>query len=138
MASWKDVAGLALALPETSESTSYGSVSWKVKDKGFVWERPLRKSDLKSMGDETPFDRSLLVEGPILAASVDGLAEKEAVLAAYPDFCFTIPHFDNYPAVLLLLDRVDVARLRELVLDAWLARAPKRLVGEYLADHPRS
>jgi hypothetical protein len=130
MVTWDDVARLAMALPETAESTSYGNTAWKVRNKGFVWERPLGKADRKALGDAAP------PEGPILAAYVDGLDEKEAVLAAHPDCCFTIPHFRGFPAVLILLDRIEVDLLAELVVDAWLTRAPKSLVTSYLADHP--
>ena len=42
MASWDDVRRIALDLPETDEGTSHGNRSWRVKEKGFVWERPLR------------------------------------------------------------------------------------------------
>lgn len=127
MATWDDVARLALALPETAESTSYGNVAWKVKGKAFVWERPMSKADVKAWGSEP------LPEGPILGAYVDDLGEKEAVLAADPDALFTIPHFDSFPAVLVLLDRVERPRLQEIILDAWLARAPQSLVREFLA-----
>ena len=102
MATWDDVARLALALPETAESTSYGNIAWKVKGKAFVWERPLGKSDLKALGEDAP------PEGPILGAYVEDLGEKEAVLAADPDTLFTIRHFDGFPAVLVLLDRVSL------------------------------
>ena len=128
MATWDDVARLALALPETAESTSYGNVAWKVKGKLFIWERPLGKSDLKALGDDAP------PEGPILGAYVEDLGEKEAVLAADPGALFTIPHFKDFPAVLVLLDLVSVPRLEEVVVEAWLARAPARLVRDYLAE----
>ena len=128
MATWDDVARLALALPETAESTSYGNVAWKVKGKLFIWERPLGKSDLKALGDDAP------PEGPILGAYVEDLGEKEAVLAADPRALFTIPHFKDFPAVLVLLDLVSVPRLEEVVVEAWLARAPARLVRDYLAE----
>lgn len=127
MANWKDVARLALALPATEESTSYGHTAWKVADKGFVWERPFSKADLKRLGDDVP-------EGPILAAYVDDLAEKEAVLAAHPGVMFTIEHFNGFPAVLVRLDEIDTDTLEETITDAWLARAPKKLVTEFLAD----
>jgi hypothetical protein len=130
VADWDDVARLALAMPEVVESTSYGNVAWKVKDRGFVWERPLGKSDLAALGDDAPPD------GPVLAAYVDGLDEKEAVLAANPGCCFTIAHFNGFPAVLILLDRIEVGLLQELITDAWLTRAPKKLVADYLAEHP--
>jgi hypothetical protein len=125
---WDDVARLALSLPETEESTSYGNVAWKVRGKGFVWERPLGKSDLKALGDNAP------LPGPILGAYVDDLGEKEALLAEGNDALFTIPHFDGFPAVLVLLDRIDLDRLEEIIVEAWLVRAPKRLAREYLAS----
>ena len=49
MATWDDVRRLALALPQTSEKTSWGSAMWTVAGKGFVWERPLRKADLAEL-----------------------------------------------------------------------------------------
>ncbi len=126
MPSWDDVAAMALALPDTEESTSYGNTAWKVRGKSFVWERPFSKADLKRLGGTGP-------EGPILAAYVDDLAEKAAVIAANPDTMFTIEHFNGFPAVLILLDPVGAETLAAAIIDAWLARAPKALVEEYLA-----
>jgi hypothetical protein len=45
---------------------------------------------------------------------------------------FTTPHFNGYPAILVRLDRISDADLKELVVEAWLARAPKRLAAAYL------
>jgi hypothetical protein len=126
VATWDDVARLALALPETGESTSYGQRAWKVKDKTFVWERPLRRSDHEALGDAAP-------DGPILGARVEHLVAKDALLADDPDVFFTTPHFDGFPAVLVRLERISVEDLDEVVTEAWLARAPKRLVKTYLA-----
>jgi hypothetical protein len=121
MATWDDVRRLVLALPETAEKASYGGApSWTVKDKGFVWDRPLRPADREALGDAAP-------DGPVLGARVPDLGAKDALLAAQPDVYFTTPHFDGYPAVLVRLDRIDVDELEELVTEAWLARAPKRL-----------
>ena len=127
MATWDDVRRIALALPETSEGSSYGNTAWKVRDKGFVWERPLRQSDLRALGDAAP-------DGPILAAYVEHLVAKEAVLADDPKVFFTTPHFDGFPAVLVRLDEISVEALDEVIVEAWLARAPKRLAKEYLAS----
>jgi hypothetical protein len=46
--------------------------------------------------------------------------------------------FDGYLAVLIRLDRIPVPELAEVVTEAWLTRAPKRLAAQLLADHPRS
>ena len=125
MATWDDVRRIALELPETSERTSRGLRQWRVKDKLFVWERPLRRSDLQALGDEAP-------DGPILGARVEHLVAKEALLANDEGVFFTTPHFDGYPAILVLLDPIDVDDLDEVIVEAWLARAPKRLAKAYL------
>lgn len=135
MVTFDDVARLALALPETEETTSYGNVSWavrsggKAKSRGFVWERPLSRKDRRLLTEageiEVPPDEV------ILAARVEDLGEKAAVLAEHVGVVFTTPHFDGYPAVLARLDRVDEPLLTELITSAWLAVAPKRLVDEF-------
>jgi hypothetical protein len=128
MASWDDVRRLALELPETDEHGSYeGALAWRVKEKGFVWERPLRKSDLAALGDAAP-------DGPILCARVPDEGAKQALIADDPSVYFTTPHFNGFPAVLVRLDRIGTAELEELVVEAWLARAPKRLAKEYQAS----
>ena len=45
---------------------------------------------------------------------------------------FTIPHFDGYPAILVRLDAIGRTALDELLTEAWLARAPKRLAKRWL------
>src|SRR3954447_21084174 len=125
MASWDDVAGIALALPGTSERVSRGNRHWVVRDKLFVWERPLRRSDLEALGDDAP-------AGPILGARVEHLVAKEALLADPTGVFFTTPHFDGYPAILIELDRIAVPELEEVVIEAWLCRAPKRVAQAYL------
>ena len=125
MASWDDVRRIALALPETSERVSRNLCQWQVKDKGFVWERPLRRADLEALGDDAP-------DGPILGARVEHLVAKEALLADDPAVYFTTPHFDGYPAILVRLDRIGLEDLREVIVEAWLARAPKRLAKSYI------
>jgi hypothetical protein len=127
MATWDDVSRIALALPETTERER--DHSWRVRDKGFAWERPLRKADLAALGDAAP-------EGPILGVRVADVGVKAALLAEAPDVYFTTPHFDGYPAVLVRLPAVGVADLVELLEEAWLVMAPKRLAQAYLAEHP--
>ncbi|WP_454853582.1 MmcQ/YjbR family DNA-binding protein [Promicromonospora soli] len=125
MATFDEVARLALSLPETAEGTGHRGRSWAVAGKGFVWERPFSKADLKRFGDEP------VPAGPIIGVTVENLEEKEAVLAeARPGF-FTIPHFNGFPAVLIQLDVVDDADLREAVVDAWLAKAPPALAEQH-------
>jgi hypothetical protein len=128
MATWDDVRRIALALPETTErGTHDGLPAWRVRDKLFVWERPLRRADLDALGDAAP-------DGPVLGARVPDEGVKEALVADDPRLYFTTPHFDGYPAVLVRLDRIGVEELTELVTEAWLARAPKRLAAAFRAD----
>jgi hypothetical protein len=125
MATWDDVRRIALALPETTEGVSRDHAFWRVKDKGFVWERPLRRSDLEALGAGAP-------DGPILGVRVEHLGAKEALLGSDPDLFFTTPHFDGYPAVLVRLERIRLEELEAVIVDAWLARAPKRLADAYV------
>jgi hypothetical protein len=126
MATWDDVRRACTAFPEVEERTRADGVrQWRVGDKLFVWERPLRKADLAELGDDAP-------TGPVLGARVPDEGAKRALVAAEPDVYFTTAHFDGYPAVLVRLDALDDAGLTELVGDAWACRAPRRL----LAEHP--
>ena len=134
MASWRDVRRLALGLPETTEEKSRDHMAWVVSDRFFVWERPLRKPDLKALGPSAP-------KGPILGVRTADLEMKEALLGRNRAIYFTTPHFDGYPAVLVQLDKIDVTELREVICEAWLARAPERLASAFLtkgSDRARS
>ncbi len=129
MATWRDVERLAGGLPEVTEGTSWGNRAWKVTGKTFVWERPLRKQDRAHVEAHLEADLGGIVpEGPVLGVRVADEGDKRELLAAEPDVCFTIPHFDGYPAVLVRLDQVDVGLLTELITDAWRARASPKLL----------
>ena len=127
MPGWEDVRALALALPEVGEGTSRGHLEWRVHDRLFVWERPLRRADLAHLGDRAP-------DAPPLGAWVPDLGAKEALLTDGPATYLTTPHFDGHPIVLALLDRIDPRELEELVTEAWLTRAPRRLARAGLDD----
>jgi hypothetical protein len=121
MATWDDVARICLALPGTAESTSYGKRAWKVADKTFVWERPLRARDLEELGAAAP-------RGPVLGAAVPDEGAKHALVADEPDVYFTTAHFDGHAAVLVRLDAIGEQELTELAGEAWACRAPRRLL----------
>ena len=129
VATWDDVRRIALSLPETSESVSRGRSAWQVRDKMFVWERPLRASDLNALGSSAP-------EGPILGARVEHELAKRLLIEEDPDVYFTIPHFNGYAAILIRLERIGLPGLEEAVTEAWLVRAPKRLAAAWEAAHP--
>jgi hypothetical protein len=133
MSTWDDVRRLAMALPETTETGAHGHTktpAWKVKDKTFAWERPLRQTDKDALGPDAP-------TGEILGARVEHEGAKQALLESEPDIYFTTPHFDGYPAVLVRLDAINPEALEELLIDAWLSKAPKRLASAYLQSAPR-
>jgi hypothetical protein len=122
-----DVRRIALALPEATETLSRGHAQWRVKDKNFVWERPLRRSDLEALGDAAP-------DGPILGVRTEHLMAKDAMLADDPEVFFTTPHFDGYPAVLVRMDRISAEDLTEVIVEAWVARAPEKLAAAFLDE----
>jgi hypothetical protein len=131
MLTWTDVGRACLALPEATELTSpEGRRSWRVRDKAFVWERPLRKKDLAELGSTAP-------TGPVLAAYVPDEGAKAALIADEPDVYFTTHHFDGYPAVLCRLEELDADSLAELAAEAWACRAPRRLVAEHFETPDR-
>jgi len=122
------VRAIALSLPDVSERTSRGNCQWRVHDKLFVWERPLREKEVAALGDSAP-------EGPLLGARVEHLGAKEALLQSDPGVFFTTPHFDGYPAVLVRLKEIAPPALHEVVVEAWLCRAPRRLADSYAREH---
>jgi hypothetical protein len=128
VAGWDDVRRIALALPGAEEDTTRGQASWRVHKTMFVWERPLRGTDLRALGDTAP-------GGEILGARVEHLVAKEALLADDSGVFFTTPHFDGYPAVLVKLDEIGLDLLEEVIVEAWLCRAPKRLAQKYADEH---
>jgi hypothetical protein len=128
MATWDDVASIVGELQLTDERSPH---EWRVGKKLIAWERPLRKSDreaLTALGVEPP-------EGDILGVRVADEGVKFALIADEPNVYFTTPHFDGYPAVLIKLAEIDQLGLREVIVEAWLTQAPKRLVQEYLSEN---
>lgn len=122
MAGWSDVAHIAGTLPSVTEQAPR---NWRVGKKLVVWERPLRRADHEALGDDAP-------TGDILGARVPDEGVKFALVASDPAVYFTTPHFDGYPAVLVRLDAIQLPELRELITEAWLTQAPRRLVKDFL------
>jgi hypothetical protein len=127
VATWNDVARIVGELALTSEQSPR---DWRVGKKLLAWERPLRPADreaLVAQGFQPP-------EGDILGVRVADEGVKFALISDDPAVYFTTPHFEGYAAVLVKLAEIDVGGLDELITEAWLARAPRKLVQEFLAD----
>jgi hypothetical protein len=127
VATWEDVASIVGELALTSEPSPH---DWRVGKKMLAWERPLRPADLEALaqiGVQAP-------EGDILAVRVSDEGVKFALIADEPGIYFTTAHFDGYPAVLVKLAEIEVPGLEELITEAWLTQAPKKLVEEFLSD----
>jgi hypothetical protein len=118
MADADDVRRLALALPHVVEIESEG-FDFRVGNKGFVWSWPERRPG-----------KPRLIRTDVAVLFVGDEAEKQALLLGEPDVFFTAPGYDGSPLVMLRLAEVDVARLQELMTDAWRMRAPDELVGD--------
>jgi hypothetical protein len=122
MADADDVRRLALSLPHVVEIESDG-FDFRVGDKGFVWSYPER----------TP-GKPRVIRTDVAVLYVGDEAEKQALLLGEPGTFFTTPAYDGMPLVMLWLEKVDVERLTELVIDAWRMRAPVALAGELDLD----
>ena len=126
-----DVEELALGLPEVTrdpaDRAAPGRPAYQVRGKTFAFFRGPRKDAFDPATGE-PYD-------DVMAFSCT--AEDKEALVGDPDTpFFTTPHWNGYNAVLLLerdLGRITVDELREVVTDAWLAKAPTRLAAEFLA-----
>jgi hypothetical protein len=124
MATWDDVGRIASVLPDSEERRPR---EWAVHGRNFAWERPLRRRDLDELGASAP-------ERAPLGFYVADEGEKLALVGDEPGTFFTTAHFAGYPIVLARLDQVTVPELEELLEDAWLARAPKRLAQSFLDE----
>ena len=122
MADEDDVRRLALSLPGVEEIDSDG-FDFRVGGKGFVWSYPER----------TP-GKPRMIRTDIAVLFVGDEAEKQALLLGEPEVFFTTPGYDGWPLVMLRLAEVDLARLTELVVDAWRMRAPQPLARDFAAE----
>ena len=114
MADAHAVRRVALALEGVEEIDSDG-FDFRVGGKGFVWSYPERQPG-----------RGRVIRSDIAVLYVGDEAEKQALLLGEPDLFFTTPSYDGLPLVMLRLADVDVARLAELVTDAWQMRVSPR------------
>jgi hypothetical protein len=126
-----DLDELALALPQvTKEVSEDGRPAYKVHGKSFCLHRSRRPDALDAETGERLDD--------VLMFRVADLDVKELILSDARGIYFTTPHFNGYPAVLVRipqLARLDREELHELLAEAWLTRAQKRVAKAWLAEH---
>src|SRR5919198_4547510 len=126
-----DLDELALSLPHTTKDVSHGGRPWYfVRGKLFCCHRTRRPDAVDAETGERLDD--------VLMFRVADVGVKELLLADDRGVFFTTPHFDGYPAVLMRipdLGRLDRDELEELVVEAWLTRAPKRVAKAWLEEH---
>jgi hypothetical protein len=131
VATMRDLDRLALAMPEvTKEISDDGRPSYHVHGKLFCFHRGRRPDAVAPDTGERLDD--------VFMFRVDDLDAKELVLADPRGIFFTTPHFDGYAAVLIRipdLAQLDRSELRDVVVDAWLTRAQKRVARAWLAEH---
>jgi hypothetical protein len=129
MATMADLDELALSLPQTTRETSAdGRPEYLVHGKLFLCHRTRRRDAVDPVSGERLDD--------VLMFRVADLDVKELFLSDGRGIFFTTPHFDGYAAVLARipdLARLDREELRDLVEEAWLTRAQKRLAKDWLA-----
>jgi hypothetical protein len=134
MATMRDLDELALSLPQTTKELSAdGRPSYLVHGKLFCFHRDRRRDALDPETGERLDD--------VLMFRVPDVGVKELMLADDRGAYFTTPHFDGYPAVLIRipdLARIDRQELEDLVVEAWLTRAHKRVAKAWLEEHGAS
>lgn len=120
-----------MALPEVEVTYSDDErASYSVRKKSFVFSRPPRPDAMDNAGERLT---------DVVAIYTPGLDDKDALVQDEASPFFTTPHWNGYRAVLVRerdLGQLSVQELREIVTDAWLSRAPKRLANTYLATGP--
>jgi hypothetical protein len=131
MASMADLDELALSLPQATKAVSDdGRPSYLVHGKMFCFHRSRRPDAVDAETGERLED--------VLMFRVEDLDVKELMLADDRGVFFTTPHFNGYPAVLMRipdLERIDRDELQDLVVEAWLTRAQKRVAKAWLQEH---
>jgi hypothetical protein len=130
MTTMADLDEFALALPQTVRDVSEdGRPAYLVHGKLFCCHRSRRPDAIDPDTGERLDD--------VLMFRVADLGAKELLLSDPGGVYFTTPHFDGYPAVLVRipdLARLDREELGDLVAEAWLTRAQKRVATAWLEE----
>jgi len=118
-------------MPETTKEVSDdGHPSYHVHGKMYCFHRGRRPDAVDAESGERLDD--------VLMFRVADLDVKELILSDDRGIYFATPNFRGYPAVLMRipdLARIDRDELRDLVVEAWLTRAQKRVAKAWLAAY---
>lgn len=125
MATWEDVAAIAAELPETSAGLGWGRPAFLVRDKWFVIQREARPDAVDESGER--------LEG-LVVLYVEDLETKDTLAADDSGYFMTTPHFANSRMILVHLADIPAPELREVMIESWLVRAPKRVAKAYVAS----
>lgn len=87
-------------------------LEWCVNKKAIAWERPLSKKDMAALGDSAP-------RGAVMAIHLESVMARDAWVQTVPGPCFVSPHFANYPAVLVDLEKADLQLVTELLNESY-------------------
>jgi hypothetical protein len=134
MATWNEVDAVASSFPILESDQTAGSRSWSVAKMTLAWERPLRKKEIETelASGREPYLRD------IVAFHIPEVAAKQAYLQNFPAKFFEIPHFAGYPAILCRLSELTTDDLEELLFEAYLCRAPKKLAAQLQDERERN
>jgi hypothetical protein len=131
MTTMADLDELALALPQATKDVSEdGRPAYSVHGKVFCFHRSQRRDAVDPHTGERLDD--------VLMFRVADLGVKDLLLADDRTVFFTTSHFDGYPAVLVRIEdlaRLDRDELHDMVVEAWLTRAQKRVAKAWLEEH---
>ena len=100
---------IALALPEVTEGTCYGTPAFRVRGKLFA---------------------RLKEDGQSLVVRID-FHTREMLTSADPEVFYVTDHYLAYPWILVRLPSVRREVLRKAIEDAWRRSAPRQLVGAF-------
>lgn len=111
-----EVREMILSFPNVEEHTVFGGPTFRIGKRFLV---SIAKIDPNTLCVKVP-DR----------------LEREYLLSTKPDVYYLTDHYANFECLLVRMPLVDPQELRDLVEQAWLKFAPKRLVAEYRAKKP--
>jgi hypothetical protein len=95
---FETVRAIGLAIPGVVEGTAYGAPALKVASQMFACVPSHKSAEPNSLAVRMDFDR------------------RDELLAAEPATYYVKPHYMDYPCVLVRLDQVDEAAVRDLLL----------------------